>query len=757
MKLKKEFIWLKDIFPEGLLVNSTLKKNYFVFQKEQKPSAYFGVDLTGGELHLGHFLILVTLKRLSLVGFKPIVLLGTGTTRIGDPSGKEKERKLLLESKINTNFNLLHEKLNFAWKKISASERSIFSVTTFFKFISCFRSKKNQHGEEQKLLSLWKFLNHEVTFRSLISSLKCFFSVLEEQKKVNVNSPLTEEFSLIGAAYLLILQRKMFSNTKTHFFYKKIVFSENNEEQISSLKKEVFQKFSEVKANYYFLKKNKSEEFYFQLLFFCFEVSTSNLCFQNFPFLGVLKLIGKFKSDEERIIMTAKLVEIICLGEEVTLGSKFWEIFKQKFFLFSSGNFVTNDFFLKKQTDFYLSLKVRFKETKWFINQLVKIFTLSKNFFLPQKKNSYPKELKIMSNQAWFEKVNLIDFLRNVGKKWNTNSLLKKEVVKKRIESEGLSFAEFSYSLLQGYDFLQLFERENCTLQIGGSDQWGNITLGVKYVKTEKNLSGDLISGITLNLLTTKSGRKFGKTEENTFFLFGQGKNSLENFCQFFLNLSDDQAKDYLRFFTFLEPEKLEILFKLSKEEPQKMVLQNFTFWVFFDFFFGWDKHEIYFFNEFLLPKMIMNGELLSFLNSKKETFSFGDLTQKQTTFKLSLRKWLETSYQTNQKQVNLNFFQKFFSSQRKNFFFEKQVISFFVFSRKDLFFETFTKIEKKTFNYLKVCLKQNSIKFFDFVKEIIIKDVSFTDKLEKLFSQPKSYYFYLNKTTRKKFIFFVD
>jgi tyrosyl-tRNA synthetase len=114
MRVEKGVFFLKDVFPGGLLSNSTLKEGSFVLPKHHKQSAYFGIDLTAGDLHFGHFLLLVTLKRLSLTGFKPIVLLGGGTTKVGDPSGKEKERKLMLESEIDDNFKSLSEKLNFA-------------------------------------------------------------------------------------------------------------------------------------------------------------------------------------------------------------------------------------------------------------------------------------------------------------------------------------------------------------------------------------------------------------------------------------------------------------------------------------------------------------------------------------------------------------------------------------------------------------------------------------------------------------------
>ena len=161
----------------------------------------------------------------------------------------------------------------------------------------------------------------------------------------------------------------------------------------------------------------------------------------------------------------------------------------------------------------------------------------------------------VLNNMDWFENYGFIAFLRDVGKLFRVTEMMSKESVQKRLSSdEGISFTEFSYQILQSYDFLKLFEQHNCTMQIGGSDQWGNISAGITLIRKEL---GSQAYGITLPLIKSSSGEKFGKSEGQNIWLDHE-KTSPYNFYQFWIQTSDDDVIQYLRFFTFLEDSVIE-------------------------------------------------------------------------------------------------------------------------------------------------------------------------------------------------------
>src|SRR5215203_2311687 len=157
---------------------------------------------------------------------------------------------------------------------------------------------------------------------------------------------------------------------------------------------------------------------------------------------------------------------------------------------------------------------------------------------------------RIINNADWLASFDLLGFLRDTGKYFTVNYLLQKEAVSRRLESEeGISFTEFSYPLLQARDYLELFDRYRCTLQMGGTDQWGNITAGIDLVR---KLRATKVHGLVWPLLTTASGTKFGKTEAGTVWL-DAGRTSPFRFYQFWLNTDDRDAVRNLRFFTWLD------------------------------------------------------------------------------------------------------------------------------------------------------------------------------------------------------------
>src|SRR5687767_3488908 len=157
--------------------------------------------------------------------------------------------------------------------------------------------------------------------------------------------------------------------------------------------------------------------------------------------------------------------------------------------------------------------------------------------------------------------------MRDVGKHFTVNAMLAKESVKRRIESaDGITYTEFSYSLLQAYDFLELYDRHGCTLQMGGSDQWGNITAGMDLIR---RVRGGKAHGLVLPLIATASGTKFGKTEAGTIWL-DPNLTTPYQFYQFWLNVEDADAGKYLRFFTFLDRDQISELEAAGEREPEK-------------------------------------------------------------------------------------------------------------------------------------------------------------------------------------------
>jgi tyrosyl-tRNA synthetase len=179
---------------------------------------------------------------------------------------------------------------------------------------------------------------------------------------------------------------------------------------------------------------------------------------------------------------------------------------------------------------------------------------------------------RLVNNAEWLTKLGAIEFMRDVGKHFTVNAMLAREAVKRRVESEdGISYTEFSYALLQAYDFLVLYDRFNCTVQMGGSDQWGNITAGMDLIR---RVRGGKAHGLVLPLITTAAGTKFGKTETGTIWLDPQLTSPFE-FYQFWLNTDDRDAVKYLKFFTFLEERQVAALEAASAAEPDKRHAQR--------------------------------------------------------------------------------------------------------------------------------------------------------------------------------------
>ena len=185
-----------------------------------------------------------------------------------------------------------------------------------------------------------------------------------------------------------------------------------------------------------------------------------------------------------------------------------------------------------------------------------------------------PNAAELVNNYDWMKDYTFLDFARNIGKLITVNYMMAKDSVKKRFNgefSQGMSFTEFTYQLLQGYDFVYLNEHKNCKLQMGGSDQWGNITTGTELIK---KITGNEAFALTCPLITKADGGKFGKTESGNVWL-SKKYTSPYKFFQFWMNVSDDDAKRYIKIFTSLTREEIEALIAEHDAAPHLRVLQK--------------------------------------------------------------------------------------------------------------------------------------------------------------------------------------
>ncbi|TQI72034.1 tyrosyl-tRNA synthetase [Gramella sp. Hel_I_59] len=180
----------------------------------------------------------------------------------------------------------------------------------------------------------------------------------------------------------------------------------------------------------------------------------------------------------------------------------------------------------------------------------------------------------LVNNYDWMKDFSFLEFIRDVGKHITVNYMMSKDSVKKRLSSEssvGMSFTEFTYQLVQGYDFLHLYRENDCTLQMGGSDQWGNITTGTELIRRIGDGKG---YALTCPLITKADGTKFGKTEGGNIWL-DKERTSPYKFYQYWLNTSDEDAEKYIKIFTFLSKEEIDSLIAEHKEAPHKRELQK--------------------------------------------------------------------------------------------------------------------------------------------------------------------------------------
>ena len=187
-----------------------------------------------------------------------------------------------------------------------------------------------------------------------------------------------------------------------------------------------------------------------------------------------------------------------------------------------------------------------------------------------QVSDIFDGNVEIVNNYDWFKDISWIDFLRDIGKYINVNYMLAKDIINRRLET-GITFAEFAYTLMQGYDYLYLYETKNVTLECAGSDQWGNITTGVDLIN--KKL-GKQVNAFTMPLILDTSGNKIGKSEGNAVWL-DKNKTSSYELYQYYINTPDEKVEEYLKVFTFLTKEEIEDIMKKHLEKPEERFAQK--------------------------------------------------------------------------------------------------------------------------------------------------------------------------------------
>lgn len=187
-----------------------------------------------------------------------------------------------------------------------------------------------------------------------------------------------------------------------------------------------------------------------------------------------------------------------------------------------------------------------------------------------QVKMLLDEKCEVVNNYDWTKDITFLDFLRDIGKYINVNYMLNKDIISRRLDT-GITYAEFSYTLLQGYDFLHLYKNKNCVLQAAGSDQWGNITTGIELIR---KILGKEAYGFTMPLILDKQGKKFGKSEGNALWL-DKEKTSPYKIYQYLINSDDTKVEEYLKVFTFLSKEEIESIMEEQNKAPELRLAQK--------------------------------------------------------------------------------------------------------------------------------------------------------------------------------------
>jgi tyrosyl-tRNA synthetase len=244
--------------------------------------------------------------------------------------------------------------------------------------------------------------------------------------------------------------------------------------------------------------------------------------------------------------------------------------------------------------------------------EIMPIEVLEKNIqcIREQIDKMFDGKAKLVNNYDWFKGYEFLDFLRDVGKYINVNYMLNKDIIQRRLDT-GITYAEFSYMLIQGYDFLNMYEKMNCTMQAAGSDQWGNITTGIDLIR--KKL-GKEAYGFTMPLILDSTGKKFGKSEGNALWL-DENKTSSYELYQYLINTDDSKVYEYLKVFTFLTPEEIDSVMEEHKASPEKRIAQKKLAQCIIADLHGEESYN----NAVKISESLFNGDIKSFTSRDVE------------------------------------------------------------------------------------------------------------------------------------------
>ena len=242
--------------------------------------------------------------------------------------------------------------------------------------------------------------------------------------------------------------------------------------------------------------------------------------------------------------------------------------------------------------------------------QIMPIEELNKNVECLRKQidKIFDGKAQLVNNYDWFKGHEFLDFLRDVGKYVNVNYMLNKDIIQRRLDT-GITYAEFSYMLIQGYDFLNMYQKMNCTMQAAGSDQWGNITTGIDLIR---KILGKEAYGFTMPLILDSTGKKFGKSEGNALWL-DEDKTSSYELYQYLINTDDSKVYEYLKVFTFLTPEEIDNIMDEHSKTPEKRIAQKKLAECVISDLHGEESYQ----NAVKISESLFNGDIKSF--SKKD------------------------------------------------------------------------------------------------------------------------------------------
>ena len=242
--------------------------------------------------------------------------------------------------------------------------------------------------------------------------------------------------------------------------------------------------------------------------------------------------------------------------------------------------------------------------------QIMPIEELNKNVECLRKQidKIFDGKAQLVNNYDWFKGYEFLDFLRDVGKYVNVNYMLNKDIIQRRLDT-GITYAELSYMLIQGYDFLNMYQKMNCTMQAAGSDQWGNITTGIDLIR---KILGKEAYGFTMPLILDSTGKKFGKSEGNALWL-DEDKTSSYELYQYLINTDDSKVYEYLKVFTFLTPEEIDNIMDEHSKTPEKRIAQKKLAECVISDLHGEESYQ----NAVKISESLFNGDIKSF--SKKD------------------------------------------------------------------------------------------------------------------------------------------